>query len=193
MASDDDPILERYESSKGGDSSEGGGRDISFILRQAVAVVRTTILKLWFTLRNFSSSVLKGLLGGSSEENSDGSDHEDDYTPTSMADRNVSNPNVEVDEESKPPSNSWHKAVALSTFGWVFLLIFINSISDAVFGLAFLTVWFLLPLGIYYDAKRLRSQGYAPPSYWWLYVTFSFIWFICIPVGFAYLILRRRH
>jgi hypothetical protein len=187
MASDDDPILERYESSKDGDSSEGGERDISSILRQAVAVVRTTILKLWFTLRNFSSSVLKGLLGGSSEENSDSSDR------TIRRKYTWSDPTVEVDEESKPPSNSWHKAVALSTFGWVFLLIFINSISDAVFGLAFLTVWFLLPLGIYYDAKRLRSQGYAPPSYWWLYVTFSFIWFICIPVGFAYLILRRRH
>jgi hypothetical protein len=127
------------------------------------------------------------------DNGSNGTDSSEDDVPWKRDEHETPDePSQSSSEKEGLPSNGWHKAVALSTFGWVFLLVSVNSISDVVFTLALFTVWFLLPLGVYYDAKRLRSQGYAPPSYWWLYVVFSFIWFICIPVGFAYLILRRR-
>jgi hypothetical protein len=169
---DDDPIMERYGATK---RSDGEETDASSAADGAVAYVRRYVLKPWYILRRLWSVSVGRLFGG-----------DDDRTSGDASRRKTD------EADGKPPSNGWHKAVALSTFGWVFLVLSVNSLSDAVFGLLFLTVWFLLPLGIYYDARRLGSQGYAPPSYWWLYVPVSFVWFVSIPAGFVYLLLRRR-
>lgn len=188
-SSDEDRIIERYEDAKEADDGNGDGS--ASTVRRSVAAVRDFVLK-----ARFVKSLLPTSWGRNrrTQENEEPDRGNYDYTPPSMrkpdeTDRSVGDTD---DTRVEVPSNVWHKAVALSTAGWILLLVLVNSLSDAVFGLLFLTVWFLLPVGIYYDAKRLRSQGYAPPSYWWLYAVLSFVWFVSIPVGAVYLLVRRR-
>ena len=193
-SSDEDRIIERYEDSKGSDDGNGDGS--ASTVRRSVAAARDLVLKAWSMTKSPLPTSLGRNRRAEDDKESDRGDY--DYTPPYMrkADEGdeEGDPSVEDTDDMrvKLPSNAWHKAVVFSTAGWVLLLVLVNSLSDAVFGLLFLTVWFLLPVGIYYDAKRLRSQGYAPPSYWWLYAVLSFVWFVSIPIGVLYLLVRRR-
>ena len=92
----------------------------------------------------------------------------------------------ELDVKGTLPSTNWKLGVWAGTLGWMFLLIFIEGMSDGAVALTFFTVWILLPLSIYKDAGELREQA-DWPRYWWAYVVASLAWFLSILVGAFYL------
>ncbi len=91
-------------------------------------------------------------------------------------------------------SESWYVAVVagigLSVFGIAFSSGEPASVIENLGGFAFLAGWFLLPLGVYQDAKYVRANSrWDPETVVW--VVLALVWFVNVVAGAVYL--YRRH
>lgn len=97
---------------------------------------------------------------------------------------------VETDVETDLPSTVWHKAIGIATAGWIVLVVGVNVLPEAVFGLLFLVSWPLLPAALYMDIKEVE-KSVDWPEYKWAYIGTSIIWIAAIIPGIVYL--WKRH
>ena len=91
-------------------------------------------------------------------------------------------------------SESWYVAVVagigLSVLGIAFSSGEPTSVLGSLGGFAFLAGWFLLPLGVYQDAKYVSANsGWDPEAVVW--VVLALLWFVNVVAGAVYL--YRRH
>lgn len=83
----------------------------------------------------------------------------------------------------------------LLTFGsavvWTVLVFAPADLPESTFNVGFFMAWFGIPLGIYLDARRLRSIGQWPtrPK---TVTALSAVWFLNVPVALWYVWKRRR-
>lgn len=85
----------------------------------------------------------------------------------------------------------WPVLIFGSALVW-FVLVFVpHGLPEDTFDVAFLTAWFGIPLGIYIDARRMRSMSQWPTRPKTITVL-SAVWFLNVLVALWYVWKRRR-
>lgn len=87
-------------------------------------------------------------------------------------------------------STVWKKATIAATVAWPVVFFSVGTISDALWGLLFFSVWLGLPIVLYLDARTVREHV-DWPRHAWAYVLGSLVWLLAVIPAGIYLWRRR--